>query len=456
MKAVVAMLALAPALAAAHPLGNFSINRYAALGVERAAITVHYVVDMAELPALAELRRIDDDGDGKTAPGERDGYLEVTARELGYGLVLAVDGTRIPLIAAARELAIQPGAGGLSTLRLDLTYTAGLATERGQVTFTDENFAGRSGWQEVIARAAGGIALTDASVPATDRSQALRAYPDDLLTAPPQVREARFDFAPGGSAADAATAPAAGRMRTSDRLTELIAVDRPLSAGLVVTSLLMAAALGALHALGPGHGKTIVGAYLVGARGTARHALLLGLVVTATHTAGVYLLGLATLAASHWIVPERLLPWLSVGSGLIVIAIGTSLMTSRLHQHHHHHHHHHDAGHHHLVPESLDLRSLVALGVSGGLLPCPSALVVMLGAIALGRIAFGLGLIVAFSAGLAAVLTSVGLVLVYARHLFDRLPMDGRFARVVPVASALVISAAGVAIVARALAGMGA
>jgi ABC-type nickel/cobalt efflux system permease component RcnA len=236
--------------------------------------------------------------------------------------------------------------------------------------------------------------------------------------------------------------------------------------------MLLAAALGALHALGPGHGKAIVGAYLVGTRGSARHALFLGLIVTVTHTLGVYALGLVTLGASQWILPERLLPWLSAASGLLVLAIGASLASARLgaaleedHSHdddHHHHHHHHDGHQHHhrhahLPPDGAGLgwKSLLALGVSGGLLPCPSALVVMLGAIALGRTAFGLLLIVAFSVGLAAVLTAVGLVFLYARRWFDGMPIDGRVARYVPVVSALAISLAGILIVAQALGQLG-
>src|SRR5262249_45062533 len=314
----------------------------------------------------------------------------------------------------------------------------------------------------------------------SDRSQALRAYPIDQLQSPPQVREARFTVAPAvGVASPAAAAGDGARVgstRFADRLTELVATDAPLSSGLVLTSLLVAAPVGALHALSPGHGKTVVGAYLVGARGTARHALFLGVVVTATHTIGVYLLGLVTLTASRYVMPERLFPWLSGLSGLMVLGIGASLVVSRLadaggHGPHGHDHHHdppdaqHDRahgghsqgpGHVHAMPDGrIGWRSLLALGVSGGVLPCPSALVVMLGAIALGRIAFGLALIVAFSAGLAAVLTGIGLALVYARGFFERLPLHGRLARYVPVASAIVISMAGLAIVAEALTRIG-
>src|SRR5207237_365252 len=152
---------------------------------------------------------------------------------------------------------------------------------------------------------------------------------------------------------------------------------------------------GAAHALSPGHGKTIVTAYLVGQRGTPRHAALLGLIVTATHTIGVFSLGFVTLALSQFVVPDRLYPWLNLVSGVLVVAIGASVLRSRL-RHRNAHEHGHDRHHEH-GPSG---RSLVAVGVSGGLLPCPSALVVLLAAISLHRIAFGLLLIVAFSAGL--------------------------------------------------------
>ena len=343
--------------------------------------------------------------------------------------------------------------------------TAPLPEHPGAVEFRDRNFAGRAGWREVVADAGEGLALADSSVPRVDRSQALRAYPADLLQSPPQVSEARFRITSGSAAPLAAATPAGalvGAKRFGDRMTELVSTSEPLGLGLVLTSLLVAALLGALHALGPGHGKTIVGAYLIGTRGTARHALFLGLVVTATHTLGVYLLGFATWGASAYVVPERLFPWIGVLSGLLVVGIGASLVRSRLeaalaeHAGGHHHHDHRDRhSHSHLPPDALGWRSLFALGVSGGLLPCPSALVVMLAAISLGRIGFGLVLIVAFSAGLAGVLGAIGLVFVYARSWFARLPVDGRFARYVPVASALVISAAGLLIVANALSQMG-
>ena len=464
-----ALLALAgtvvAATAHAHPLGNFTINRYAALRAAPGAVTVHYVVDMAEIPAFQELALIDANGDHMLDDAEQRAYLDRMGATLREHLELRVDGTALPLALGATSLERLPGAGGLPTLRIEASFSAPLHGDEGTIDFHDTNFAGRPGWQEVVADGADGAVVSASTVPRTDRSQALRAYPQDLLESPPQVTVARFHVARGtgpvGGRQQADDGVRAGAARFADRMTELIATRTPLNPGFVVTALLVAAGLGALHALSPGHGKTIVGAYLIGTRGTARHAVFLGLVVTATHTIGVYLLGLVMLVARASVMPERLFPWISVASGLVVLAVGVSLATSRAkaafagrHDHHHHghphDHHHHDHDH-----GGVGWRNLVALGVSGGLLPCPSALVVMLGAIALGRIAFGLLLIVAFSAGLAAVLTGVGLMLVYARRQFERLPLDGRLARLAPVASALVISAAGLAIVAEALVRIG-
>ena len=180
-------------------------------------------------------------------------------------------------------------------------------------------------------------------------------------------------------------------------------------------------------------------AYLVGQRGTPRHAALLGLIVTVTHTVGVFALGLVTLVLSRFVVPDHLYPWLNLVSGLLVVAIGMTAFTARwrhrrAHEHHHHHHHAEISG-----------RSLLAVGVSGGLLPCPSALVVLLAAISLHRIAFGLVLILAFSAGLAATITSIGLVAVLAKRAFGRVSFEGRVVRLLPALSALVIVVAGVA-----------
>ncbi|MBM3460418.1 MAG: high frequency lysogenization protein HflD [Armatimonadetes bacterium] len=240
----------------------------------------------------------------------------------------------------------------------------------------------------------------------------------------------------------------------------------------MLAGMAVAFGLGAMHSLSPGHGKTIVAAYLVGTRGTSKHALFLGGMVTFTHTVSVFALGLTTLFLSQYVLPEKIFPVLGAISGLSIVTIGTSLLYKRAqalagssqHSHHHHdhdpanphshdhahdhphrHHHHGPGGHSHVPEGEVTLASLVALGASGGLVPCPSALVLLLSSIALDRIALGLLLLVAFSAGLAVVLTAIGLVVLYAKHL---LPDSGRtashpFFRLVPVLSATVIVCVG-------------
>jgi ABC-type nickel/cobalt efflux system permease component RcnA len=292
----------------------------------------------------------------------------------------------------------------------------------------------------------------------------------------------------------------ANKQRTPhNSFTDLIASKR-WGLWFLITAALIAAALGGLHALEPGHGKTIVAAYLVGSQGTAAHALLLGLIVTVTHTAGVYALGLITLYASKYIVPDHIYPWLGIASGVTIAFLGLYMLRRRLagHAHSHGHHHHHGPfGHSHDHPRShghehthdhgapghshghthshehhddhphdaehfrgtenqFSYRQLVTLGVTGGIVPCPAALVVLLSAISLHRIAFGLYLIVAFSLGLAAVLISIGMATVYARRLLARVPSDGPLInRWLPTASAAVIACLGVGIVAQAMLAMG-
>src|SRR5579883_1693007 len=270
-----------------------------------------------------------------------------------------------------------------------------------------------------------------------------------------------------------------------DYLSQLL--HRPdIGPGLLIAGLAVAFVLGAIHALSPGHGKTIVAAYLVGTRGTPKHALFLGGMVTFTHTISVFALGFATLFLSRYVLPEKIFPVLGVISGLTIVWVGATLFLRRLHVARHHHgdgHHHHDhghshghdhnhdhehgkpgtdasvPGHHHHVPEGdVTLGSLIALGASGGLVPCPSALVLLLSSVALGRVALGLTLLVAFSAGLAVVLMAIGLVVLYAKHW---LPEASKTAarspvmRYLPVASAGVITCAGIVMTVVAVRGNG-
>ena len=245
--------------------------------------------------------------------------------------------------------------------------------------------------------------------------------------------------------------------------------------GVLLFLLLAAFAWGAFHALSPGHGKAMVAAYLVGARGTARHAIALGGVVTVTHTIGVFALGLVTLALSQYILPQDLYPWLTLTSGLLVLVVGLGVMRSRMgwyrarrprrpgeapagHDHAHAHRHGHahgvDGPHHHRhhhMPDDLSWKGLVGMGAAAGIIPCPSALVVLLGAIAQHEVGLGLLLITVFSLGLAATLTGLGLAVVFAARLTERISFSGRLAAALPAVSAVIIIGAGAVLTAQAV-----
>jgi ABC-type nickel/cobalt efflux system permease component RcnA len=434
--AVLATL-LVPAGASAHPLGNFTVNRHTEIELSGGRIYLHYVLDLAEIPTFQLGDRVRDAG---------------FAREAGRSLDLRIDGRRAPLRLLERRLASRPGAGGLKTLRLDAVYAASGTGSR--LTFVDRNFASRIGWREVVVRAEEGATLRAASVPDKSESNGLRAYPTDLLRSPLDVTSATASFALGSGAGSPPTL--AERATTAERRPggfEALVSRGDLSLGVILLSLAVAAFWGAAHALTPGHGKAIVAGYLVGTKGRPIDAVLLGGIVTITHTIGVFALGLVTLLLSQFIVPETLYPWLTLASGLLVVGVGASVLWSRARprgrEHHHHHgdgHHHHDHGH-----DRVDRRGLLGVGVAAGLLPCPSALVVLLSAIALHRIGFGLALILAFSVGLAATITTIGLVAVLAKRAFSRLSLDGPLVRLLPAASALVILAVGVGITLNAL-----
>jgi ABC-type nickel/cobalt efflux system permease component RcnA len=340
-------------------------------------------------------------------------------------------------------------------------------TDPRRVELRDGTFAGRVGWKAIVATPGRGTAVRS-NVAATDPTNGLRTYPEDLLQSPSDVRSARLDAQPGTGTL---TAPDGSRTvsgthsgRADGGLTKVFG-DAAAGEGVLLLLLLAAFGWGAVHALSPGHGKAMVAAYLVGTRGRPRHAVALGAMVTVTHTAGVFALGAITLALSQYVLPETLYPWLNLISGLLVVVIGVSVLRSHLrrlrarrgHHHHHghgHHHHHHGHGHDHghsHLPQEPGVRGLLAMGAAAGLIPCPSALVVLLGAVAQGQIALGMLLIVAFSAGLALTLTALGLAVVLASRALGRVRVSSTVVAAVPAASALVIVAVGCVLTAKAI-----
>ncbi len=487
------VLAALPATALAHPLGNFTVNQYTRLDVARSDVSVRYVLDMAEIPTFQRRGIVDGDHNGRISAAEAARESRRLVAIVAPHLQLTVGGKPVKLALESAHVAFPHGQAGLSTTRLDARFRAvGLALGGSPRTLRLANSyaTDRVGWRELLVARGAGVAVrsTDASV--GDRTRALTHYPTDLLHSPPDVRSATTVavLGSGGLAVQAipsrdASAPdtASSSAKGDGGFVSLIENGGELTFLGALLALGHAHVVGMFHALTPGHGKTMVAAYLAGTRGSARHALILGGTVTITHTAGVFALGIVTLSLSQFIVPDQLYPWLNLASGVMVVAIGAFAIRDRLrrwlrvtrprraaeaahghegahdhaHEHAHDHGHDHGHGHSHEPPDELSMRSLIGLGVSGGLLPCPSALVVLLSAIALHRLAFGLALIVAFSLGLASVISGIGLAVLYARKLFTRLPSDhGRVVQVLPVASAVIITALGLVLTARSLPGV--
>ena len=502
-------------VAFAHPLGNFTINHYAGIHVSKDSVNIDYVLDMAEIPAFQEIAAFDANGNSLADPAETAAYHAAKCASLQPDLRLILNEKALGLTLASSAVEFPAGAGGLPTLRLTCGFAAPIVNVE-QITtlsFADHSYSERLGWREIVVTS-DDLTLTG-DFASTSVSERLTMYPEDLLSSPLDQREVALAI--GSSTlpqnnSEASTQPTRSITGSrSDAFTQLITLEN-LTLPTILFALLISFVWGAMHAMTPGHGKTIVGAYLVGSRGTLKHALYLGLTTTITHTLGVFAFGLITLFAAQYIVPETLYPWMSLLSGLFVVGIGINLFLDRVkssglkfpslkppvhkqtlspvfehvhstddrkghshkfvlnpshagththeheehlhvhdhgqphvHRHHDHDHDEHD-GHSHTPPEEVTLRSLLGLGISGGLLPCPSALVVLLGAIALNKIGFGLILVLAFSLGLAGALTGIGMLFIYAGKLFQRFPSSGKVFSFVPVLSALIVSVIGIGI----------
>jgi nickel/cobalt transporter (NicO) family protein len=458
LAAALALLALA-APAGAHPLGNFSVNHLTVVRASSDRVDVRYVLDQAEIPTFRERG---------LSPAS---VLERKRAEVARGVTLSVGGRPVALsLRPGGRISFPRGAGGLHTTRVELLLSARVAP-RGAVEVRDATFAGRVGWRAVLAEPGRGTAVRS-DVTSADPTRRLRVYPTALLASPANRTVAHLRVSPGSGTVTAPRGDGSAATTTDRGAGDRFgSVFERAAAGQGVLLLLLLAAFGwgAVHALSPGHGKAMVAAYLVGTRGTACHAVALGLTVTVTHTIGVFALGAVALALSAYVLPEDLYPWLNLVSGLLVLGVGASVVRSRVrrartpahyhhdgddheHDHDHDHHHEHGHGHHH---EHADLRprALLAMGASAGLIPCPSALVVLLGAVAQHQIGLGMVLIVAFSAGLAATLTGLGLLVVAAGRVSARLggARAGRALAVLPALSAMAIVAVGLALTAQAV-----
>ena len=526
MLCLTALMALAPGTAMAHPLGNFTINLYDGLTLSPDGAVLDHVLDMAEIPAFQERQRMDLDGDGVVSDPEGAAWAESTCRETSADLSLMVSGDRSEFQPTALGLSFPPGQGGLRILRLVCTYEAAFPpiTSQTSVIFQDDSYTDRLGWREIVV-SGDGLSLTGAEAYAEGTSERLTAYPEAQLAQPRDQASAAFSIAPGGAATPPPPVPDAVPLGSSPEqvmnaragsgavpggiaelppeISEIIQA-RDLTAPAIALSLLVAAGVGAVHAASPGHGKTLMAAYLVGTRGTTRHALGLALTVTISHTIGVFALGLIILFAGSLVPSERLFPILGLVSGLVVVVIGVGLLVQLIrddrrrrrvhlggaehdhahdeghasdHEHEHasDHEHDHQAGHapqgatppaedavggyhshglvrHTHLPQGGDplrWRNLFALGLVGGLVPSASAILILVGSIAAGRPAYGMVLTVAFGLGMAVVLVGVGVLLVRARGLIERWPRTDRLAPLLarlPIVTAIVFVIVGVAI----------
>jgi len=464
----VAALVLATASAAvAHPLGNFTINHLSRVSVERGTLHVRYVLDMAEIPSFALDRSLDGHGTPPHAVLAR--WAADHALAIAPQLAVVVDGRTVALSPVGSTISTRPGAGGLPTLYLTAEYTAPLGAGAHRITYRDTTEAGRLGWKDVVAGTT------------REPTDELRSYPSALIGSPRSrtvlVADAdatgRLTIDPAAADATADDAVAATPLARTNTLSDVLAkgASDPV---IVLGALLLAVALGALHALEPGHGKTLLAVSLVGARATPRQALILATALTVAHTAGVLALGGALLFAARWIVPEQIYGWVTLGSGAFVALLGARAVAREVrarlpfahahthahahahpHEHSHvhaggaalHHHHDDDEAHAraHAIPGTapLTFRSAVLAAASGNIAPCPAALVVLLAAIGLHRVGYGMVLIVAFSVGLAAVLTILGVAVVRGAAWLVARPRFDRLARLAPLVTSVVIATVG-------------
>jgi len=464
----------------AHPLGNFSVNQFSRVEVEKSEIKVRSILDLAEIPTFQLKSEIDTDKNGIYSQGELDAYAEKITPQHISNLHLSVDGNEIPLAASSKKINIHDGEGSMPLIRVEWNLTAVLPPEisgNHRVKFENKNYAERIGWNEIVVGRTSGVNVFDSTAKGSGLSDELKTYPQESLIIPLEERRAEFSFTANAIPANASVLQNRDGHTTAavqkDKFAELVNIQE-ITPSVILFGLFLAFGFGAMHAMSPGHGKTVVGAYLVGSRGTIKHAVFLGLTVTITHTLGVFALGLITLFASNYILPEKMMPFLGFVSGLLVFFIGVSLFKDRLfsilgwktasghhgHDHAHDHenlneghddhahdgltHTHGGSTHTHLPPQNVTWKNLLALGISGGLLPCPSALVLMLSAISIGRIGYGLLLTLVFSFGLAATLTAVGLIFLYVGKAFGGSRLSAHpVAKAVPVFSAFVIAFVG-------------
>jgi len=559
------LVASAPG-ASAHPLGNATVNHFDGLTLYPDHVVDQAVEDVAEIPTFQRQAAVDTDGTGRLSDTERAAYATRQCADMARSVSIVVAGTRVPLTVKTSSYVERPGAIQLKAARLDCQLSGPVTVSGPAGVQVDSSWDGAGiGWREITA-VGSGVALKSSPFPARSISEELRKYPNNLLSSPLDVRSGSFQVTPGGGSSTyqaVRNLPVAGFLV---RKLNILATAfnntvgaKHLTVGVGLLAVVLSVLLGAGHAFLPGHGKTIMAAYLVGRKGRLRDVVTVGATVTITHTAGVLLLGLAISTTSAF-APTAAEQYLGIISGLIVAAVGVGLLISALrnrrrpnaaatlhaaadvteiahelhlddpaaepasalrlasgggdvavlapasrrtpgqppadhaghaghagHAEHSHtaHAHEHDSGHDQHAPGAVphdhgpaghshglgrrhthgpsdagfSKGGLVGLGVAGGLVPSPSALLVLLAATALGRTVFGVVLVLGYGLGMATALSAAGLLLVKLRGRFDRYADSPRVARAdkilaaLPILTALLVLAVGLGLALRALGG---
>ena len=436
---ILVVLLLAPDAARAHAQYRpFSLNRYTEISFDYDSVRFSYTVTVGDIPAQRLKLKADDDGDRVLSPEE--------IRPLGvwmHGLLssdlhIKLDGREIKTDPGTAKIELLSNKVMYGPLRFRFRWRVGCGPGKHQLFYHDRARLPALEQTEVYVRRQPGMKLISVS------EKTPRIFWEG--GARPQALTVRFELYEEGWEED--SAQVAGLEDDAGPLKRALA-DQRLGfwglLGIIGFSFL----LGAAHALSPGHGKTLVAAYLVGSRGKMRHAVFLGIIVTATHVFSVVILGLIALWATQEVVPERVGPWISLAAGILIVLMGIWMMISRLRKKADHvHDHDHDHG--------VKWTEILVLGISGGMVPCLSATVVLLFAIYVGRILMGLLLIAAFSLGMAAALIVIGMLVVTGRDLVARWSggKRSRWVEVLPVVSAGIVAVLGLVMVVSAAVGL--
>jgi ABC-type nickel/cobalt efflux system permease component RcnA len=464
--AAAVLLAASPALA--HPLGNYSINHHLGVHVTRSAVTVTLLLDLAEIPAFQEKRVVDADADGAVDASEAAAYATATCGEHLSSVAVELATEPLAPVAELSSLVMIPGQAGLETARLECVYSATVDLRVGEETTVvarDLTYPDRIGWREVVISGEGVVISTDAFT--TSPSRMLTEYPQgELMEVAGATAHVEVIGGPPGAGGDGVLAAPAPLRGPAGLLGSFLAAPG-IGLGALALAMVAAFGLGLAHALAPGHGKTLMAAYLVGTRGSRGDAAALGLAVAVSHTVGVAVLGGLAFAAATTLRPEVVYPILSIVSATVIVAVGVHLSwrarrrhrAGRAHEHDHDHEHDHGHDHGHDHPAQVSWRSLAALGLSGGLVPSASAVVLLLGAINLGRVGVGVLLVFLFGLGMATALVAVGMAVVSARDFgYRRLsgPAVAKLRRRLPPIASGAVVVVGLVLLGDAVRGLGA